>query len=205
MKTLKTLFFLLALAAVLGTLPAMAQKTSSEAARSLEDEARDKAKAMEELQARYKVIDQFAGSWEGTFKIVLQGQPPQEISAPGKMETHWIFDRLWLQGETTFDLGKAGSAYSMSFLGFNPGSQQYKRIVLSTGDPREVLEAGTWDEATKTFIFQTSIVNYFTKDSFDRRDTLKLLDADRFEYRLEFIFQDKTEVRAIEGVFKRKK
>lgn len=201
MKTLKTLCLLLALTA----LPAMAQKTSSEAARSLEDEARDKAKAMEELQARYKVIDQFAGSWEGTFKIVLQGQPPQEISAPGKMETHWAFDRLWLQGDTTFDLGKAGSAYTLSFLGFNPGTQQYKRFLLSKGDPREVLETGTWDEATKTFVFQAPIVNYFTNDSFDRRDTLKLLDADRFEYHLEFVFQDKTTIRAIEGVFKRKK
>jgi hypothetical protein len=205
MKTLRELCFLFVMAAVLWPLPAMAQKTSSEAARSLEDEARDKAKAMEALQARYKVIDQFAGSWEGTFKVVLQGQPPQEISAPGKMETHWAFDHLWLQGETTFDLGKAGTAYSMSFVGFNPGSQQYKRIVLSTGDPREVLEPGTWDEATKTFVFQTSIVSYFTNDSFDRRDTFKVLDADQFEYRLEFIFQDKTEVRAIQGVFKRKK
>jgi hypothetical protein len=49
------------------------------------------------------------------------------------------------------------------------------------------------------------MINYFTGDSFERRETLKLLDADQFNYRLDFIFKDKTEINAIEGVFKRKK
>ncbi len=205
MKTLKKLCILLALAGVSWPLPAVAQKTSSEAARSDEDEARDRAKAMEALQARYKVIDQFAGNWEGTFKTVLQGMPPREISAPGKMESRWAFDHKWLQGDMTFDLGKDGSFHNTSFLGFNPGSQEYKRVLLTTGDPREVVETGTWDEATRTFVFLATMINYFTGDSFDRRETLKLLGADQFEYRLDFMFQDKTEIHVIEGVFKRKK
>ena len=104
MKT-KTLCFLLALTA-LGPLPAMAQKTSSEAARSLEEEARDRAKAMEEIDAKYKVIDLFAGSWSGTFKTVAQGMPPKELSVPGTLEAKWAFDHRWLQGEMFFDLGE---------------------------------------------------------------------------------------------------
>jgi hypothetical protein len=68
-----------------------------------------------------------------------------------------------------------------------------------------MLEIGTWDEATKTFVLQGTMINYFTHDSFERRETLKVLDADQFSYRLDFIFKDKTEINAIEGVFKRKK
>lgn len=205
MKMLKMLCFPLALAAVLGTLPAMAQKTSSEAARSLEEEARDKARAMEEIEARYKVIELFAGSWTGTFKVVAQGMPPKELSVPATLESQWAFDHKWLQGVMFFDLGKDGSFRTTNFLGFNPGTHQLKSVSFTDGDPREMVEIGTWDEATKTLVFQGTMINYFTKDSFDRRETLKVLDADRFSYSLDFIFKDKTEIRAIDGVFARKK
>jgi hypothetical protein len=204
MKT-KTLCFLLALTAALGPSCAMAQKTSDQAARSLEEEARDKAKAMEEIDARYKVIDQFAGNWSGTFKVVAQGMPPKELSVPGTLEAHWAFDHRWVQGEMFFDLGKDGTFRTTNFFGFNPGTHQFKSVSFTTGDPREMVEIGTWDEASKTFVLQGTMINYFTHDSFERRETLKVLDADRFNYRLDFIFQDKTEIRAIEGDFNRKK
>lgn len=200
MKTM-TLCFLLALTA----LPAMAQKTSSEAARSLEEEARDRAKAMEEIDAKYKVIDLFAGSWTGTFKAVAQGMPPKELSVPATMEAKWAFDHRWLQAEIFFDLGKDGSFRTMNFLGFNPGTHQFKSVSFTTGDPREMVEIGAWDEASKTFVFQGTMINYFTGDSFERRETLKAIDADQFSYRLDFVFKDKTEINAVEGVFKRKK
>jgi Protein of unknown function (DUF1579) len=208
MKTLKTLCLLLALTAVfgvLGALPAIAQKTSSEAARSLEEEARDKAKAMEEIEAHYKVIDLFAGSWTGTFKVVAQGMPPKELSVPATLESQWAFDHKWLQSVMFFDLGKDGAFRTTNFLGFNPGTHQLKSVSFTDGDPREMVEIGTWDEATKTLVFQGTMINYFTHDSFDRRETLKVLDADRFNYSLDFIFKDKTEIRAIDGVFTRKK
>lgn len=205
-KTLAYLSFLLALAAGLWPLPAPAQKTSSEAARSKEDEAKDRAKVMEALQERYKVIGQFAGSWTGTCKAMIQDKPAREVSAPATLEARWGFEQKWLQSDMTLELGKeGGSFYITSFLGFNPGTQQYKRFLLTKGDPRDTLQTGTWDEATKTFVFQAPIINYFTNDSFDRRDTFKVLDADRFHYRLDYIFPDKSEILAIEGVFTRKK
>lgn len=205
MKIPRELCFLLALTAVLWPLPAVAQTTSSQAARSLEEEARDRAKAMEEIDAKYKVIDLFAGNWAGTFKAVAQGMPPKELSIPGTLEFKWAFDHRWLQGEMFFDLGKDGSFRTMNFLGFNPGTHQFKSVSFTTGDPREMVEIGTWDEAAKAFVFQGTMINYFTGDSFERRETLKVLDADQFNYRLDFIFKDKTEINAIEGVFKRKK
>lgn len=202
MKTGIRLCALLALALL--PWPAAAQKTAADAARSREADAQERARILEGVQERYKVLERFAGSWAGDFKVV-QGSPPKEVAAPGTMEAHWALDNKWLQSETYFTLPEGAKFQNLSFLGYNSGAKQYKRVVLTAGDSREVLSAGTWDEATSTFVFTGPMINPYTGDTFERRDTFKLLDADRIAYKIDFVFQDKTEIHVIEGTFQRRK
>jgi len=204
MKTGIQLSALLALSLLWAPRPAEAQKTATDAARSREVDAQERAKILAGVQERYKVLDRFAGSWTGDFKV-MQGSPLKEVSAPGTMEAHWALDNKWLQSETSFQLPEGAKFQNLSFSGYNSGARQYKRFVLTSGDSREVLSTGTWDEAAGTFVFTGPMINPYTGDTFERRDTFRFLDADQIAYKIDFVFQDKTEIHVIEGAFKRKK
>lgn len=184
--------------------PAAAQKTAEDATRSREAEAQERARILEAVQERQKVLNRFVGNWAGDFKVV-QGSPPKEVPAPGTFAAHWALDDKWLQSETFFQLPEGAKFQNLSFFGYNSGAKQYKRFVLTAGDSREVLSTGTWDEATSTFVFTGPMINPYTGDTFERRDTFKFLDADRIAYKIDFVFQDKTEIHVIEGTFQRKK
>ncbi len=205
MKTGMKLCALLALATLVAP-PLAAQKTAAEAARARELETEDRKKSLEGIEGRYKTIGQLAGSWEGNFKLVLQGQPPQEVAGTGTMQASWVLGDKWLQNDIVFKLPDGQPSHSnLTFIGFNTGVEKYRRVLLTHSDPREVLQTGTWDEAAKTFVFTGLLSNPFTGDSFDRRDTFKILDADQVAYSLDFVFPDKSEIHVIEGTFKRKK
>jgi hypothetical protein len=204
MKTRIQLSALLVLSLLWAPLPAGAQKTAADAARSREVDAEARAKNMAEAQERYKILDRFAGSWAGDFKVV-QGSPLKEITAPGTLEAHWALDNKWLQSETNFQLPEGAKFQNLSFFGYNSGAKQYKRFVLTSGDSREVLSTGAWDEASATFVFTGPMINPYSGDTFERRDTFRFLDADQIAYKIDFVFQDKTEIHVIEGTFKRKK
>lgn len=201
-RKLATTFCALALLAAPVSLPA--QKTAADAAKAREIEAEARARNQEEFQKRSKIIDQLAGTWEGDFKVV-QGSPPQEIAAPGTLEARWALDNKWLQSETTFQLPGGAKFHNLSFLGYNSAAKQYRRLLLTTGDSREVVANGTWDEATRTFVFTGTMQNPYSGDSFERRDTFTVVDADHVAYKIDFIFQDKTEIHVVSGTFKRKK
>jgi hypothetical protein len=204
MKTRIQLSALLALSLLWSPLPIGAQKTAADAARSREVDAEARAKNLADAQERHKVLDRFAGNWAGDFKVV-QGSPPKEVPAPGTLEAHWALDNKWLQSETNFQLPEGAKFQNLSFFGYNSGAKQYKRFVLTSGDSREVLSTGTWDEAAATFVFTGPMINPYSGDTFERRDTFRFLDADQIAYKIDFVFQDKTEIHVIEGTFKRKK
>ena len=204
MKTRIQLSALLVLSLLWAPLPVGAQKTAADAARAREVDAEARAKNLADAQERYKVLDRFAGNWAGDFKVV-QGSPLKEVSVPGTLEAHWALDNKWLQSETNFQLPEGAKFQNLSFFGYNSGAKQYKRFVLTSGDSREVLSTGTWDEASATFVFTGPMINPYSGDSFERRDTFRFLDADQIAYKIDFVFQDKTEIHVIEGTFKRKK
>ena len=204
MKTRFQLSALLVLSLLWAPLPVGAQKTAADAARAREVDAEARAKNLADTQERYKVLDRFAGSWSGDFKVV-QGSPLKEVPAPGTLEAHWALDNKWLQSETNFQLPEGAKFQNLSFFGYNSGAKQYKRFVLTSGDSREVLSTGTWDEASATFVFTGPMINPYSGDNFERRDTFRFLDADQIAYTIDFVFQDKTEIHVIEGIFKRKK
>lgn len=181
-----------------------AQKTAGDAARSREVPNEELSPIMKENAAHLQVLDRFLGSWSGEFKV-MHGKPPKEATVTGTFEAHRAMDGKWIQSETLFPLPDGQKFENLSFFGYNGGDRQYKRFVLTVGDSREIYSIGTWDEPNATFTFTGTMANPYTRDSFDRRDSFKFLDADQILYKIDFVFADKTEIHVIEGVFKRKK
>lgn len=185
--------------------PVLAQRTAEDAARSREQEDKDRARIQQKVQDHHKMLDLLAGSWDGTFTTMAQGTPPTPVTSPGTMENRWDLDHSFLVSEIDFKMRGENRFKTRSYLGYNPGSDQYTRFTMVYGDAREHMAAGTYDPATRTFVFQGVLLNPMTHDPLQRRDTFRVAADGQITYRIDFIFADKTEIKVAEGSFQRKK
>ena len=115
-----------------------------------------------------------------------------------------MLDRYFLESDDTFQPGGQTTIRSRSVYGYNPAKKHFYRTVFQAGDPREYLSIGAWDAATRTLTFTGPESNAITGDEFRRRDTFRLIGEDQIAYELAFLFQDGSELQAVQGTYRRK-
>ena len=204
MKTLSTHCLALALAACLCSWPVGAQKSVTDAQRPNTPEDVARIRALLARQKEHDILGQLAGTWEGTLQARGRGNPPREMPSPATMEIRWILDNYFLESEDTFQPGGQTTIRSRSVYGYNPHKKHFYRNVFQAGDPREYLATGTWNEATRTLTFTGPENNVITGDEFRRRDTFRLIGEDQIAYELAYLFQDGSELKAVQGTYHRK-
>lgn len=191
------------LALVLLAAPLAAQKSAEEAQKMPLDH--EKAVKALDTAEQQKILGQLAGSWDGSLKVFLHGNPPPEVSATDTNTTDWTLGGLWIQSESLLKFPGTPDITWRILMGYNPSHKNYVRIALSSQDPRETISTGTYDAATKTFTFKGVERSPVTGDDFGRRDVIKLVDPDKFTWEIFYTFQDGSELRAFNGTYTRKK
>lgn len=204
MNTVGARLFLLALLALVSPGWLSAQKSIDDAKRvpTAEDVAR--VQALMDKQKEHEVLGHFAGTWEGTLQTKMRGNPPSEQPTPATMEIRWLLDGYFLESDEILRPGNI-TIRSRSIYGYNSFQKYYYRTVFQAGDPREYLSTGTWDAATRTLTFTGPEHNKVTGDDFQRRDTFRILGEDQIGYELAFLFKDGSELKAIQGTYRKKK
>lgn len=195
---------LAALAVVLCAAPAGAQKSAAEAQRPNRPEDSARIRALLARQKEHDILGQLAGTWEGTLQARSRGTPPREMPSPATMEIRWMLDNYFLESDETFQPGGQITIRSRSVYGYNPHKKYFYRTLFQAGDPREYLAPGTWNAETRTLTFKGPEHNAVTGDEFQRRDTFRLIGEDQIAYELAYVFQDGSEIQAVQGVYRRK-
>lgn len=188
-------------------LPASAQTSAKEAEKVQKREDYEKAFGD---RTKHKLLEPFLGTFEGTLKTWNHGTPPVEGFMKQTITSEWKWE-TFLVSEVTTQFGKSDKElYPMVFneliyRGHNPGTQLFTISRFVQGDPREFPSTGTYDEKTRTFTFEGTEKDPVTGDSFVKKDVVKIVDNDRYDLTIYYRFQDGSEIKAVEGVFKRKK
>src|SRR5687768_7570147 len=75
-------------------LPLSAQQTVKEA----EKDTADKAAFMKLVRPddKFEILGRFVGTWEGTFKVMLHGEPPVETTMKDRLEAKWIMNNTFI-------------------------------------------------------------------------------------------------------------
>lgn len=154
-------------------------------------------------QPEHDILDALAGSWEATLTAKARGNPPREMPSPATLEIRWILDRYFLESDETFQPDGKATIRSRCIYGYNPLKKHFYRTVFQGGDPREYVSTGTWNAATRTLTF-LGPENAITGDAFQRRDTFRLIGEDQIAYELAFLFQNGSEIQAVQGTYRRK-
>ncbi|HEX3131503.1 MAG TPA: DUF1579 family protein [Thermoanaerobaculia bacterium] len=205
MKTLSIPCLALAISALLCAGPADAQKSAAEAQRPNRPEDAARIRALLARQAEHDILGQLAGAWEGTLQARSRGTPPREMPSPATMEIRWMLDNYFLESDETFQPGGQITIHSRSVYGYNPHKKYFHRTLFQAGDPREYLATGTWNAETRTLTFKGPEHNAVTGDEFQRRDTFRLIGEDQIAYELSYVFQDGSELQAVQGIYRRKR
>jgi hypothetical protein len=188
--------------AVLSLQPLAAQKNAKEAEKPQNPEDYKMLLPGE----NQKLLEPFVGKWEATLRTWGHGTPPPESSMKQTMDTRWVMDGYFLQTDFTSQSAGADAPFQgVIYRGYNPSLQHHVSIQLSNGDAREIVSAGSYDAATKTFTFQSQEKDPHLGDTFVRKDVYTFDGPDQLTYQLRFGFKDGSEIKAAEGTFKRVK
>lgn len=197
---MKKCFSILAILAV--ALPLSAQQTVKEA----EKDTADKAAFLKLIrpEAEMEILGRFAGTWEGTFKVMLHGTPPVEATMKDRLEAKWILGNSFIDTDFAgqFNDNKMVGRVTM---GYNGGKKHFYRIYLADWDPRGTYSVGYYIRSRNALVFKGPEDDPLTGDSFEKRDSFTFVDKDNIYYEQFYTFADGSEVRVMEGTYKRVK
>src|SRR5689334_7648263 len=114
-------------AALLLTLPIAAQQTVKEAEKDTADKSA--FRKLVRPDDKFEILNRFVGTWEGTFKVMLHGEPPVEATFKDKLETKWVLGDSFI--DTQFD-GAFGTNVmrGRATMGYNGGKKHFYGIYL---------------------------------------------------------------------------
>lgn len=197
---MKKCFSILAMIAVV--LPLSAQQTVKEA----EKDTADKAAFLKLIrpEAEMEILGRFVGTWEGTFKVMLHGTPPVEATMKDRLEAKWILGNSFIDTDFAgqFNDNKMVGRVTM---GYNGGKKHFYRIYLADWDPRGTYSIGYYIRSRNALVFKGPEDDPLTGDSFEKRDSFTFVDKDNIYYEQFYTFADGSEVRVMEGTYKRVK
>lgn len=192
----KCLYILAMIAAVAVVLPLSAQQTVKEA----EKDTADKAAFVKLVKPddKFEILGRFAGTWEGTFKVMLHGEPPVEAKMQDRLVSKWIL------GDTFIDTEFVGQFNTITLkgrttMGYNGGRKHFYRIFLADWDPRGTYSVGHYIRSKNALVFKGSEDDPLTGDSFEKRDAFTFVDKDKIFYEQFYTFADGSEVKVMEG------
>lgn len=195
---MKKCFSILAMIAVV--LPLSAQQTVKEA----EKDTADKAAFLKLIrpEAEMEILGRFVGTWEGTFKVMLHGTPPVEATMKDRLEAKWILGNSFIDTDFAgqFNDNKMVGRVTM---GYNGGKKHFYRIYLADWDPRGTYSIGYYIRSRNALVFKGPEDDPLTGDSFEKRDSFTFVDKDNIYYEQFYTFADGSEVRVMEGTYKR--
>jgi hypothetical protein len=189
-------------AAALSLHPAAAQKTRAEA-----EKPQDPKNYTALLPGEHhKPLGQFVGDWDATLRVWGHGTPPPETSMRQTLHVRWVMRDNWVQTDYTHKYATVDRpSHGVVYRGYNGATESYVAIILDDGDTRETVSKGTYDAAKKTFVFEGPEKDPYLKDTFTRKETYTFVDNDHYNYTLIYVFQDGSDIKAMEGTFTRVK
>lgn len=154
----------------------------------------------------HKLLEPFVGKWEATLRTWGHGTPPPENKMKQTLDARWTLDGMFLQTDFTAEMADPPVAFrGVNYRGYNPALEKFVSIQLSNSDARDIHAIGRYDAATKTFTFEANEKDPHLGDHFVRIDVYTFDGPDQINYQLRYRFDDGSEIKAMEGTFKRVK
>ena len=97
-----------------------------------------------EISEHHKILHKDLGTWKGTMKIFMPGQP-EPMEMPITEKSTKFGDGLWIM--TEFD---GGPFQGRGTMGYNPMTKKYVGSWLDNMSPVLMMMTGDYDEKTKT-------------------------------------------------------
>lgn len=199
-KCWKTLAATAIVAASACVLPLAAQQTVKEAEKDTADKAA--FRKLVRPDDKFEILSRFVGTWEGTFKAMLHGEPPVEAKMTDRLETKWIMNETFVETDFLSQLNEVTMKGRVT-MGYNGGKKHFYRIFLADWDPRGTYSVGHFIRSKNALVFKGTEDDPLTGDSFEKRDAFTFVDKDKIYYEMFYTFADGSEVRVMEGTYHR--
>lgn len=199
-KCCNTICGIAAMIASLWALPLAAQQTAHEGA--AEPDPKVDFQALLRPPEKFEILGRFVGTWEGTFKVWMHGDPPPVTSMKDTIEATWVFGDSFLDSHFTNVLNEK-SLKGRVTMGYHAGRKHFYRIYLADWDPRGTYSAGHYIRSKNALVFKGMEDDPHTGDSFEKRDSFTFVDKNKIFYEQFYAFADGSEVKVMEGHYTR--
>jgi hypothetical protein len=195
---------LMSAAALLVALPLAAQQTAKEAQR--EAGSADQYDKLLRRSGHHDILARLEGNWQGTnMKVLVWGTPFRETVMTDTLNVKLIFNGNFLEAEEVSNIeGQVGR--SKIIMGYNGADKEFYRLYMNEGEPRGTWSTGVHLRARDALIFNGTEHDPVSGDKFTKREIFDFgPDKDEFGYELIYVFADGSEMKVVEGVYKRVK
>lgn len=191
-------------AALLGALPLAAQQTAKEAQKEAgTGEQYDK---LLRRTGHHDILARLEGNWQGTnMKVLLWGAPFRESTMTDTLNAKLIFNGNFLETEQVTTI-EGNSGKSKIIMGYNGADKEFYRLYMNEGEPRGTWSTGVHLRTRDALIFNGTEHDPVSGDKFTKREIFDFgPNKDEIGYELSYVFADGSELKVVEGVYKRVK
>ena len=139
----------------------------------------------------HDVLKNFEGSWSAAVQFWPQPEAPP-ITAQGTMESAWILGGRFLEQNYESDFMGA-PFHGRGLFGFNNVDGRYEGVWADTMSTGMMTEAGSFDEATKTFTMIGRVTEPASKKVMKKKTVIQIQDENRHTMSMHFCEEGATE------------
>lgn len=144
----------------------------------------------------HKKLEPMVGTFKATVKMWMEPGGEPSVSQ-GVMTNSWTLGGRYIQHDYKGE-SFGGPFEGKGFMGFDNTTQKFQGLWIDTASTMMMFEEGDFDASTKTFTMRGSMTCPSTKQPFDKRSVVKIIDDDHHTMEMYFKGADGNEMKNME-------